>query len=427
MSLDTGRYAQASAVVCGHQGADLGALTDAQLVQMQRDFGAARQALDVLQAELSGHVATRAQASPGPGGIARRAGFKSPKHMIAETLGTTGGEAQRLLDAGKVLSRPDAGASPAPRFPLASAALRGGQITVEKFTVIASAMERLRVGEAAERQFVELARRLKIWDLKRVCEREVLMGDPDSLEARDRRLHELRTLNLCDLADGMTRVEGLLDPASAAHLRAWLEKQVKAAFQAKRETPGDERTAEQIRVDALAMLAHHAMDCDSPGTGVKTTLIVRVNLEDLERRVGAATCDSVGTVFSVKTALAMAVDLQVVPMVMGGGSVPLDVGYAKRLATPYQKLALLERDGGCAWCHAPGSYCDAHHITGWQQRGPTNLDNLVMLCVSCHHQLHFGGWLIEVEQGVVWFTPPPEVDPQQVRRKGGLADLRLAA
>jgi hypothetical protein len=99
----------------------------------------------------------------------------------------------------------------------------------------------------------------------------------------------------------------------------------------------------------------------------------------------------------------------------------------KRLATPYQRAAVLERDGGCAWCHAPASFCDVHHITSWEFGGTTDLENLVAVCVSCHHQIHFGGWVIEVDKGVVWFTPPASIDPERKKRKGGLADLVLAA
>jgi hypothetical protein len=88
---------------------------------------------------------------------------------------------------------------------------------------------------------------------------------------------------------------------------------------------------------------------------------------------------------------------------------------------------VLERDGGCAWCHARASFCDVHHIEGWAVGGNTDLKNLVALCVSCHHRVHYGGWLIEADEAGVWFTPPAAVDPERQRRRGGLADLALAA
>ena len=38
-------------------------------------------------------------------------------------------------------------------------------------------------------------------------------------------------------------------------------------------------------------------------------------------------------------------------------------------------------------CHRPPSQCQAHHVIHWANGGPTNLDNLVLLCHSHHHQL----------------------------------------
>ena len=447
MTFPTSRFAQAAAAVCGRDGADLAALSDADLVTVQRELGEATRALAVLNAEVAGELQARAQANPGPGGIARRVGFRNEKQLIAETLGTSSGQAGLLIEAGKELKAADAavqraaqaeqgdaeesgagsaGAATAPRgWPLAAAALRGNLITLDKFKVITETLEILDADAEAERQFVDFARWHRIHDLRRVCEREIALGDPASAEARERRQYESRYLRLREGRYGMTEVEGLLDPASAGHLKAWLDKQVRVGFQAKRETPGDLRNADQMRVDALALLAHHAMDCESPSAGVKTTLVVRVDLDTVRKGAGFGTCDAVGGPVSIGTLRAMCADAQVLPSVMGGESVPLDVGYAKRLATPYQRIALAERDGGCAWCHAPVSFCDVHHVDNWLHGGRTDLDNLVMLCVSCHHMMHFGRWRIEVTGGEVWFTPPPEVDPTRTRRKGGLAHLAL--
>ena len=73
------------------------------------------------------------------------------------------------------------------------------------------------------------------------------------------------------------------------------------------------------------------------------------------------------------------------------------------------------------------SFCEIHHIKEWGRWGTTDIDNLVALCVSCHHRVHYGGWLIEVEGGSVFFTPPAQIDPSRTRRRGGLANLNLMA
>jgi hypothetical protein len=93
--------------------------------------------------------------------------------------------------------------------------------------------------------------------------------------------------------------------------------------------------------------------------------------------------------------------------------------------TPAQRLALLERDGGCAKCHAPPEHCEAHHIRWWEQRGRTDLANGVMLCTRCHHDIHRQGWEILVTYGRVEFIPPPTIDPARSPRPGGLGAVTI--
>ena len=86
----------------------------------------------------------------------------------------------------------------------------------------------------------------------------------------------------------------------------------------------------------------------------------------------------------------------------------LDLGRTQRLATPAQKTALLARDGGCVipGCTVPGDACDAHHIHWWTRGGPTDLDNLALLCGRHHTEVHQGTWDLQIRDGVCWVTPP---------------------
>ena len=52
------------------------------------------------------------------------------------------------------------------------------------------------------------------------------------------------------------------------------------------------------------------------------------------------------TPLTAKQLRLMAVDAQILPMVCGGDSLPMDLGRAVRFFTPAQRLALIERDGG---------------------------------------------------------------------------------
>ncbi len=65
-------------------------------------------------------------------------------------------------------------------------------------------------------------------------------------------------------------------------------------------------------------------------------------------------------------------------------------GRATRLATAAQTDAATARDGGCVLCTAPPSRCHTHHIipSNAPARGPTDIDNLALVCSDCHHRLH---------------------------------------
>ncbi|MGO1181738.1 MAG: HNH endonuclease signature motif containing protein [Micrococcaceae bacterium] len=81
----------------------------------------------------------------------------------------------------------------------------------------------------------------------------------------------------------------------------------------------------------------------------------------------------------------------------------------------------MARDGGCArpGCTAPASWSQGHHIRHWAEGGPTDLDNLVLLCPGCHRLVHQGKYTIEMVNAVPWFTPAfwlcPDPTPQRNR------------
>jgi 5-methylcytosine-specific restriction protein A len=304
--------------------------------------------------------------------------------------------------------------------------LRGG-LSVAKAELITKTVNAL-PGDTAdlEARLVRAGRVLDYARLKMKCRTDGARHDAAHLEGRERRQAAARYLELTEDASGVTQISGALDPVSAAFVRTYMDAQVKAAFQAKREDPSESRTATQIRADALVALAVHGLDCDARGAGVKATVILRINQEDLTEQVGVGTCDALGTPISLTALRQMAVDAAVLPMVVNGRSQVLDMGREQRLFTWAQRMAIAERDGGCAKCHAPISHCITHHIDWWTNGGLTNLNNGVLLCVRCHTQLHRDRWEIEIDKdNRVWFTPSPQIDRDRRRLLGGLAALTV--
>jgi len=422
------------------EGMGFKAMSDAELLQVQRAAGAIRRAADAILAGSSAEIDERSTIEAGR--FARKEGFGNAIQMVAQTVGISPGEAGRLVDAGRALA-PDPEALPSqepgvvapPRYPHVAAGIAAGTLSIEQSSIITKTLQTLR-GDTAEleQKLVEAAGRMSLRELKLTAHRAWAKGSTEELEQREREAFRDRTLSFTEGERGITVMTARLDPLSAAPIKAMIEAQVRAELRTRRTQQDegvpadmiDKRTVAQIRVDALVMIARHCMSCDQPGSGPKTTVVVRVDQDQLESKLGVGTCDELQMPISASTLRRMAVDAQILPMVMGGGSLPVDYGRALRLHTPYQRLALIERDGGCAFCHVPPSYCDTHHIQWWaRDGGRTDLSNGVILCVSCHHRIHDDGWEVEIKDDLVWFLPPAGIGRERKPILGGLAALDL--
>ena len=97
------------------------------------------------------------------------------------------------------------------------------------------------------------------------------------------------------------------------------------------------------------------------------------------------------------------------PTLGGAPTQPLEVGRTTRVVQPAQRTALAVRDGGCVFpnCDRPLSWCEAHHLWHWLDGGPTDLDNLALLCRTHHRAVHEEGWrLARGPDGQLTATPP---------------------
>jgi Domain of unknown function (DUF222) len=150
---------------------------------------------------------------------------------------------------------------------------------------------------------------------------------------------------------------------------------------------------------------------DRPG---RALLTITMDHRWLRQAIGHGTLDS-GALVDPHTVRRLACDAEIVPMVLGSRSLPLDVGRLSRTVTDAIRRALNLRDGGCAFpsCSRRPRRCHAHHIRHWLDHGPTCLDNLVLLCGFHHQLIHAGHWTVEIRDGLPWFTPPPWIDPDR--------------
>ncbi|WP_062382433.1 HNH endonuclease signature motif containing protein, partial [Demequina iriomotensis] len=362
------------------------------------------------------------------GGMARRHGHRNANQMVAKGQGGTGGQARDAIVTGTLLADDETADEGPTRSPVAAAVL-AGELSAAQARVIAETLEQCEgAPDTLAATLVDKARRLTLADLRKACLDVVARWDVDRWQARQARQRAERYLQLSERADGMVTLTGLLDPASGAVVKTWCDAQVAAGFARRRDqglSPADPGEAGRLRVDALVDLARHGMRCDQPGAGVSTTVVVRVDYEVLKTGTGLGACDAIATPLSGGDVRRLAVDMRILPVVLGTGSHALDVGFAKRFFTPAQRIALAERDGGCAFCHAPVSWCDAHHIREWSLAGRSDLANGVLLCTRCHHRIHDDGWTIRATPTQVWFIPPTTIDPARTPRQGGKAALHI--
>ncbi len=122
---------------------------------------------------------------------------------------------------------------------------------------------------------------------------------------------------------------------------------------------------------------------------------------------------------TAESARRIACDAQLIPVLLGGGGQPLDVGRASYSIPTGIRRALIARDRGCAFpgCDRPPAWCDGHHIRHWADGGPTAITNLVLLCGHHHRTVHHHGWQTRIVHGQPQFLPPPWIDPTQTPRR----------
>jgi hypothetical protein len=215
-----------------------------------------------------------------------------------------------------------------------------------------------------------------------------------------------RCVRLSARRNGMWRLTGLLDDATGASLADAL-----AAATAGAEIGGD--TVQARRADALMDLVDAGVTNTRP-LGVSQVSVL-IDVADLPDGAGATLPDGTPITADVFDLVSCAAACVFVFGVRRGDTfVPLALGRGKRRASAAQWAALIARDRGCIRCGRTPRYCHAHHIVHWKNGGLTDLQNLVLLCSRCHHDLHHGRYTITMTpEGVPDITPNRRAPPRE--------------
>ncbi|TQM37890.1 HNH endonuclease signature motif containing protein [Pseudonocardia cypriaca] len=175
--------------------------------------------------------------------------------------------------------------------------------------------------------------------------------------------------------------------------------------QAREHEPGP--TANRVaarRADALLTLVNASPQQESGPVVERGQARVIVHLD---ASTGAARLQG-GPEVPRSTAERLACDARVQVLLNDRTGNRMYLGRSRRLATPAQIAALTVRDG--EGCQFPGCthtrHLHAHHIQHWLHGGPTDVDNLILICSFHHTVIHDHGYRIRRSTGRWEFLQP---------------------
>lgn len=416
-------------------------VSDDALLELTRRVEEVGRLTDALRALTAAEVDERSRYELGQAGLAQRLGETRGAHLIEKLTRVSQREARRRVGLGRAIRSRiclDGQIMPAD-FPTVAEAVISGRLGADSAAVIIHALaqaaqrhappERIAVAEAA---LVDegltvcadlVAVSARVW-------REVL--DPDGAEPRDDVLHARRAFWIGREENGLTKFGGYADPINAALLKAGIAERsgpnVTPRFLDIHDAPADAetltgaardpRTREQKQFDIVMGLLSAGLRSSEgePGSMRSLTSVVAViKLSDLHDGTGIGWLDDVEEPVSAATINELACDGGVRVLTVGPHGEALHLGRTQRLFSRQQRLALAAVDGGCIWngCHAPPSWCHAHHVKEFGDGGLTDIDNGVLLCPEHHHLLHASGYQMDMIDGRPWLLAPIWLDPEQ--------------
>ena len=286
-------------------------------------------------------------------------------------------------------------------LPRTRKAFEDGEITFGHAKIIANTAGRVDIDE---QELVDRALKETVDVFARTArEHEQRKSEDDGLSKLEAQ-HRARKAGIkTDPTDGMTVLWGRFDPITGTRIKNMLTAKTNQLW--REEDPKERPTTEQRMADALAELLCQP-GSDENGKKPKTDLLLIAHYDTGEQRIRDATLAD-GTPVPVALFQDMACQGKVVPAIFDTKGRPLWIGLGRRLANRAQRLALIARDRRCVGCGADPAWCQAHHVIPWEAEGPTDIDNLVLLCSRCHHQVHDEGWQIrQTPTGEQVLQPP---------------------
>ena len=367
---ESGENAGTGCVSCAGD-VEVATLSDGELIERMTLLGRERSRADAMLAETAAEMQ-------------RRSGGRATAAVMRERLHVSSRQATADTALAASLSE----------FPSTVEAWRRGEITAGHARVIA------RVGadpdHADEPALLEMARGYPVDMFARMTRHYMTPGP--SAEERERQ-RENRWASLVQDPDGSWRLSAYFDVDTGKRVSISLNQMVRNYRNGER---GHERVnSQQRRADALANL----ITGEGPHGRPDVTLLVIADYDTVSGELKNVRYDD-GLPVAADQIARLAAEAKVLPAIFNAEGDPLWLGRADRNASPGQRIVLAARDGGCVNCAAPAEGGEPHHIKWFVRGGPTDVDNLCLLCETCHHLVHDDGWQLHSDEGQLRLRPP---------------------
>lgn len=287
------------------------------------------------------------------------------------------------------------------RLPLIADAFGKGEISRE----VVQELAKFATSES-EAELLALARNWSASDAIRHRRAAVAITRQES-----RKIRESRELRLRWSSDrSSVEIFGRLEAIAGAKLDAALAKIVASI---PKEVAGERVPYKSRLADALVELAGYRIGSDSDPDRV--TLSVHVDYETLvagngegegEGNGNGEITSSIGVGYvSAEIARRIACDPRLEVVIDGPDGLPLGIGRTSRKIPPWLSRQIRYRDKVCVHPGCERAFgLEVHHIIPWADGGPTDYDNLALICWYHHQMIHEGGWTLvgTVRDGLVF-------------------------
>ncbi|MFC7496188.1 MULTISPECIES: HNH endonuclease signature motif containing protein [unclassified Nocardioides] len=392
-AIATPRHRVSAAVA--HVHAELDAVADASVWSMGADeTGATLVSLERAEArivELKARVAAHADEIK----VGSEVGASNAGNWLAHQTRSTRLAAHGTVRLGHALEQ----------HSLTRDALAAGQVLAEQARVIIRWVDKLPddlgadVLERAERHLLAQARDHDARDLNHLGRHLYEVVAPEQADAHEARLlaeEEAAAAKACELVirdddRGRTRGTFTVPRFYGAALRKALMAIMAPKHQAATQGAGVERrpTPQALGQAFCEYIARYPVKKLPRTGGINATVLVLMDLDVLTGRLEKAGVLDTGDTISPGMARRLACEAGIIPVVLGGDSVPLDLGRKRRTFSDQQRLAMFVQYRGCAAeaCdHTTGLH--AHHTTPWAHGGRTDLKDGRPLCAYHHGLAH---------------------------------------